>query len=119
MVARGGREAVFHEQRDGAVVVKHAAHFCGDAGEEAGVHVASLLGERAEYRRVSAGGVAAYEYCVGVDAVFGGVRAHVAYCVARVMYLRGERRLPRVAVLHDCGGEAFFDDCVEAADGHV
>ena len=108
VVAPRRREAVFHQQRDGAVVVEHAAHFGGDAWEEAAVHVAAIFGERAEYRRVSAGGVAAYEYLVGIDAVFLCVRAHIAYGVPRVLYLRWEWRLSRVAVLRDCGGEALF-----------
>ena len=68
---------------------------------------------------MSAGGVAAYEYFVGIDAVFGGVRAHIAYGVPRVLYLRWEWRLSRVAVLRDCDGEALFDDFVETADRHV
>ena len=56
---------------------------------------------------------------VGIDAVFLRVRAHIAYGVPRVLYLRGEWRLSRVAVLRDCDGEALFDDFVEAADRHI
>lgn len=119
MVARSGRETVLHEQRDGAVVVEDAAHFGGDAGEKAAVHVAAIFGERAEHRRVSAGGVAAYEYLVWVYAVFVRVRAHVAYRAARVLYLRGEVSLSCVAVLRYRDGEALFHDFVEAADRHI
>ena len=118
-MAGGGREAVFHEQRDGAVVVEDAAHLGGDAWEEAAVHVAALLGERAEHRRVSAGGVSAYEYLAGVYAVFVRVCAHAAYRAARVLYLRGERGLSRVAVLRYRDGEALFHDFVKAADRHI